>query len=154
MKSLFVSFVIVLVASATSFSSGYYWVGGSGNWADYANHWATTSGGTTFQTQAPTQNDHVYFDANSFTAAGQKVTINVNAVCADMNWTGALYSPELIRDATTTRTLSIYGSLSLIAAMNFNFLGTVYFESIASGNTITSAGQSFKRDVYFNNVGG
>ncbi len=154
MKSLFVTFAIVLLASATTFAAGYYWVGGSGNWADYASHWATTSGGATFHTQAPTQNDHVYFDANSFTAAGQKVTINVNAVCADMSWTGALYSPELIRDATTTRTLSIHGSLTLITAMNFNFLGVVYFESIASGKTITSAEQSFKHNVHFNNVGG
>ena len=46
----------------------YYWVGGAGVWSDYANHWATSSGGTTFQTSIPTITDDVIFDSNSFTA--------------------------------------------------------------------------------------
>ncbi len=154
MKKIIFTFIYIMLMSFVSFAADYYWVGGTGNWNDFSSHWATSSGGTTFRTVAPTQNDNVYFDANSFTATGQKVTINVNAVCADMNWTGTLFNPELIRDATTSRTLSIYGSLTLITAMNFNFLGTVYFESAATGKTIKSAGQSFKRDVHFNNVGG
>jgi len=36
-------------------------VGGSGNWSDYSNHWATVSGGGTFQSQVPTSNDNVFF---------------------------------------------------------------------------------------------
>ncbi len=154
MKKLFLIIIVVLLNSAAAFSANYYWVGGSGNWTDFAAHWVTTSGGTTFHAQAPTLSDNVFFDANSFTVAGQIVTINVNAVCADMNWTGVLNNPQLARDGTTSRTLSIHGSLTLTAAMNFNFLGAVYFESISTGAVIKSAGQSFKNDVYFNNVGG
>jgi len=153
MKKIVFCITIALLTCTSSFAADYFWVNGSGNWTDYASHWATSSGGSTFHTQAPTLNDNVYFDANSFTAASQKVTVNTNAVYNDMDWTGALYDPEFARDGTV-RTLSIHGSLILIEDMNFNFLGSVYFESISTGKTITSAGQNFKYHVYFNNVGG
>ncbi len=53
------------------------------NWSDL-NNWATTSGGTTKHSQVPTLAINVYFDANSFGASGQSMTINVsNAVCKD-----------------------------------------------------------------------
>jgi hypothetical protein len=55
-------------------AADYYWVGGSGNWSDLS-HWATTSGGTTRNTQIPTANDRVFFDALSFNGAGQTVTV-------------------------------------------------------------------------------
>ena len=152
MKNLLSIITIVLITNTTLFSADYYWVGNSGNWTDYATHWATTSGGSTYHTQTPTQSDNVYFDANSFTAASQIVTVDANAACADMDWTGSLNDPEF--GGSTAHTLSIHGSITLIEDMNFNFLGTVYFESISTGETITSAGQTFKRHVYFNNVGG
>ena len=44
----------------------YYWVGDGGKWSDFENHWATTSGGSTFHVTAPTQYDNVFFDENSF----------------------------------------------------------------------------------------
>lgn len=49
----------------------YYWVGGSGAWEDYENHWATSSGGTIFHTSAPGLYDNVYFDEES--TAGETV---------------------------------------------------------------------------------
>ena len=150
MKKIFIFIAISLLTSTSSFAADYYWVGGTGNWTDYATNWATTSGGSTFHIQIPTQSDNVFFDANSFTASSEIVTVNVNAVCANMDWTGALYDPEFY--GSTSFTLSIHGSLTLIEDMNFNFLGTVYFESLLTGKTITSAGQSFKQNVYFNNV--
>ena len=152
MKKLLPSLFFVFLMCVSTFADDYYWVGGSGNWTDYATHWATTSGGSTFHTQAPASSDNVYFDANSFTAASQVVTVDANAICADMDWTGALNDPEFY--GTTSRILTIHGSITLIENMNFNFLGSVYFESISSGETITSAGQSFKHNVYFNNIGG
>ncbi|MBE0636935.1 MAG: hypothetical protein IH598_00270, partial [Bacteroidales bacterium] len=152
MKKLIFTLALALITSATIFAADYYWVGGTGNWNDFAAHWATTSGGATFHTQAPTELDHVYFDANSFTASGQIVTINVDAYCADMVWTGALNNPELA--GATTRKLYIYGSLTFINAMNFSYLGEVYFQSLNTGRTLTSAGQSFKRHVYFQGLGG
>jgi len=132
MKKILFTIAIALITCASSFAADYYWVNGTGNWNDYASHWATTSGGGTYHTQAPTSDDNVYFDGSSFTAASQKVTVDVDAVCRDMDWTGALHDPEFARDAST-RTLSIHGSLTLIEDMNFNFLGSVYFESISTG---------------------
>ncbi len=41
-------------------ASNYYWVGGIGNWSDYGNHWATSSGGLIFHTSIPTANDDVF----------------------------------------------------------------------------------------------
>lgn len=50
-----------------------YWVGGSGLWTDTA-HWALTSGGTGGNA-APTINDDVYIDENSFSTAGQIIKV-------------------------------------------------------------------------------
>jgi hypothetical protein len=70
-----------------------YWVGGSGDWND-GSHWSATSGGTGGTACVPSVYDNVYFDANSFTAAGQTVTVsNGNAYCHNINWTGALNNP-------------------------------------------------------------
>ena len=74
----------------------FYWVNGSGNWSDYANHWASTSGGSDFMVRAPSAIDNAFFDANSFTADGQTVNIdNDEITCADMSWTGAIHNPTL-----------------------------------------------------------
>lgn len=50
-----------------------YWVGGSGLWTDTA-HWALTSGGAGGNA-APTINDDVYIDENSFSTAGQIIKV-------------------------------------------------------------------------------
>ena len=152
MKKLFISLVIMLLAGVNIMAADRYWVGGAGNWND-ASKWSSASGGPG-GAGVPTADDNVFFDASSFTADSRTVTINTNAVCADMSWVGAQHTPILQRDGTTTRTLSIYGSLTLIEQMDFNFLGVVYFESAFVGKTITSAGQSFKNHVYFQGEGG
>jgi len=54
----------------------FYWVGGTGDWSDAENHWATSSGGSTFFNYSPGPLDDVYFDENSFDAADQVVTID------------------------------------------------------------------------------
>jgi hypothetical protein len=56
----------------------YYWVGGTGTWSDYSNHWATSSGGSVFHTQMPGAADDVVFDANSFGQAGDTVYLDVS----------------------------------------------------------------------------
>ncbi|MEK7224816.1 MAG: hypothetical protein AAB221_03945, partial [Bacteroidota bacterium] len=67
--SAFALFLFLIPA----FSADYYWVGNSGNWSDFAAHWATASGGGTFHTAPPTSADSVFFDANSFSLALQAV---------------------------------------------------------------------------------
>jgi hypothetical protein len=98
---------------------GYYWVGGSGNWSD-PNHWATSSGGSNKQLTPPTIVDHVFFDANSFTAAGQTVTLDIDGVCADMDWLASLFNPTFAGPAAN---LEIYGDLTLSPNMNITWTG-------------------------------
>ncbi|GEM_PF-1393607 len=95
----------------TSISSqDYYWVGGTGNWSDFANHWATTSGGTTFHTGEPGVLDNVYLDANSFSSATDELTIDyasisMNTLDLSAMDVGAIISGDVI--------LNVYGSLNI-----------------------------------------
>ena len=135
---------LLSIGSAGS-AADYYWVGGTGNWSDIANHWATSSGGSSFHGQVPGSDDDVFFDANSFTAPGQVVTIDQTIVFFhDMDWTGAAFLPKLSAPSISLE-LNIFGSLTLIPAMNFNTNGSWVFASNLPGNTITSAGQIFQK---------
>ncbi len=98
----------------------YYWVGDSGNWSDYANHWATRSGGSVFYNQTPLATDHVVFDANSFTTSGQTVTLDVVGKCYNMTWLSVLFNPNL---AGSAQNLEIHGDLFLSPSMNQNWTG-------------------------------
>ena len=55
-----------------------YWIGGTGNWSDPA-HWSTSDGGSG-NVCAPTPNDNVFFTSNSFSAANQEITLNVDNI--------------------------------------------------------------------------
>ncbi|TAL67032.1 MAG: hypothetical protein EPN82_15785 [Bacteroidetes bacterium] len=148
-KNIFI-FILIIFGFTESFSTDYFWVGGSGNWSEIS-HWAIASGSTTTHLVVPTQDDNVYFDANSFSQNGSIVKINSSAVCKSMNWTGATNNPTLAGDFNNLR---IYGSLTLINAMYLTFAGQIYFESINNGNTIRSAGKQLKYNVTFNGTGG
>ena len=116
-----------------------YWVQGSGNWSDNANHWSATSGGSPGASK-PTSADNVYFDANSFSSAAQTVVINESAYCADMDWTGAGYSPSL--DGAFDKFLTIYGSLTYISEMSVPYSGIIIFSANVAGKTIRTNGLS------------
>ena len=132
-------FALLFVMSSVNLKAAdYFWVGGSGNWSDYAGHWSTTSGGTIFHTTIPTINDDVYFDANSFATTGQIVTLdNTFIYCKNMDWSGVLNSPSI---NGINNTLYLYGSISLIAAMDWN-VQRVDLSSSLSGISIASGGQ-------------
>lgn len=135
-------------------SANYYWVGGTGNWSDYANHWATTSGGNIFQPHVPTSFDNVYFDANSFTANGQIVTADPTiAYCLDMNWTGAINNP-VFQATNSNIQLKIYGSLTLDPSVNFSFSGALLFTSFNPGKTIQTFSKVLQCHIEFNGAGG
>ncbi|HKR05486.1 MAG TPA: hypothetical protein VJY62_12700, partial [Bacteroidia bacterium] len=149
LKFLFLQFLLfgALFIDKTH-ASDYYWVGGTGNWSDYANHWATTSGGLIFHIQIPGLSDNVYFDANSFTTTGQTVTTDTTFFYInDMDWTGAQFSPHFIAG-----NINIYGSLTLINNM-FISSTILRFLSASAGNTITSAGNSLNY-IYLDGAGG
>jgi gliding motility-associated-like protein len=141
--------IIFIFFSLSSRSADYYWVGGSGNWSDIS-HWVTTSGGTVNHIVIPTAFDNVFFDANSFTGPGQVVFVNItNAVCRNLNWSGALYNPAFLGN----NSLRIYGSFRIIKQMNFA-VGPLYFESTVTGQTIITENQIIGTSIHFNGIGG
>jgi gliding motility-associated-like protein len=128
-----------------------YWVGGSGYWDDPA-HWSLSSGGLG-GTCVPTPLDNVFFDAFSFNAINQTVTLNgYNSYCNNIDWSGALHNPKL--KGLFPNSLNVYGSLKFIAAMNNAFSGYIYFKAQSPGKTITSGGLSYKNNVIFKGESG
>jgi hypothetical protein len=118
--------------------AGYYWVGGSGNWSD-VNHWATASGGSNKQLVPPKQVDNVFFDANSFTAAGQTVTLDTIGECANMNWLSSLFNPTF---AGSANNLNIYGSLTLSPNMTISGTGDWVLKGTTDIETIDLKGKT------------
>lgn len=133
-------------------AADYYWVGGTGDWSDIS-HWATTSGGSTFHNQAPTSNDNVFFDNKSFTGNGEVVTINTDIIfCRNMDWTGATGGPAIT--GLAKRTLNIYGSITLIDNMTFDFAGSIRMLALDPGHTIQAPGQVLGNSLTFEGNGG
>ncbi|MCB9235898.1 MAG: T9SS type A sorting domain-containing protein [Bacteroidia bacterium] len=114
-------FLLLAGIGLRSVAANYFWVGGSGNWSDFANHWATSTGGGIFYSSVPGSNDNVFFDGNSFSGTGQAVTADVDTYCKDMDWTGATFHPTLKPDlATPNVKMHFFGSITLIADMFLN----------------------------------
>ncbi|MBJ6144510.1 T9SS type A sorting domain-containing protein [Hymenobacter sp. BT559] len=122
-----------LAAGPAAHAADYYWVGGNGQWDDLT-HWATTSGGSRTHTQVPQSTDDVHFDAHSFTASNQTVSIGATVTCHDMDWTGAVYTPAGGAAVTGMRllgngTVEVNGDLRLATGLgrqdaNFRLLAT------------------------------
>jgi hypothetical protein len=133
--------------------SDLYWVGGAGSWHD-ASHWATSSGGGAGVGCIPSLATNVHFDANSFSASGQVVTLDgPNAFCRDLDWTGA-NAPSFGTSATDLgqKQLGIGGSLTLTAGLNLSLKADLVFYGHEAGSptaTVASAGRSLAGNVYF-----
>lgn len=98
------------------------------------NSWSASSGGAC-GASVTTSADNAYFDANSFTAVSQVVTVNANMSCLDFIWTGASNNPTLAGSSQIT----VFGSATFIAAMTHTHLGAIVF--VGSGtHTITFGG--------------
>ena len=112
-------------------STDLYWFGGTGNWSDSA-HWGTATNGSGAPHSAPTSTNNVFFDSNSFTAGSQIVTLDFNAVCANITWSSVTNTPTF---TGVGKTLTIYGS-----AINFSATmlvsGTITF-ILTGSNTAT-----------------
>jgi len=129
---------------AYEYSPVFYWVGGTGNWSDYSNHWSTSSGTAADQGNAPTSSDNVVFDANSTGT----VTIDATANCANFIATGS--------DVTVAGSsdMSIYGHLKLDADNTWSNTGTITFASTATGKEIQTNGVTLTSNLDFNGSGG
>ncbi|WP_420582374.1 T9SS type A sorting domain-containing protein [Reichenbachiella sp.] len=124
--------ILNLIYTSFSYALDFYWVGDAGNWSEFATHWATTSGGTTFHTNSPTISDNVYFDANSFTTGSQTVTIDEAAFAANIDFTGVTNNPTLGEDAA--HTVTIAGDLTLTSNVAISLTGLWDFTSAADVN--------------------
>jgi|GEM_PF-1261180 len=122
-----------------------YWVGGSGNWSDDDNHWATSSGGSPGDGNIPTASDNAIFDANS-NATAYTVTINSTAVCLDLNFSAAPSVSGTITWAGTSQ-VTVSGNLIMLAGMTVSSQGSVAFNASSGTKTITSNGATLNRNV-------
>lgn len=142
-----------------------YWVGGSGNWSDAANHWAAASNGAPGAGNLPTASDDVVFDAASNVGTGS-FTVTVDGTSASPSLcnsfstggAGGALDGAMTLSMGATAQLDCYGSLTL-PATNFTWSGTsgalLQFVSTSVGNTITTNGVSLTNmGITFNGVGG
>lgn len=112
-------------------AANYFWVNGSGQWTDYANHWATTSGGTNMHSQPPGPLDQVFFDTLSFASPGDTVLIDTShAVCRNMDWLTAQFTPTFVSQPGDT--LEIRGSCWLSPNMQWRIQGLLRFTQVAN----------------------
>ncbi len=124
----------------------FYWYGNGGNWSDFANHWSDNSGNVPAapKANAPTSADNVHFDALSFTILLAIVTVDADANCANMDWTGALNTPIF---AGSSR-VSCYGNLTFIADMSQTYLGEITLRG--NGAQTFTAGVTLACSLSFN----
>ncbi len=130
--------------TSTGTGRDLYWVGGTGNWSDPAR-WSLATDGTGGGECIPTITDNVFFNANSFTALGQIVTLDQDGLCEDMTWTGVTNTPTF----AGTFQLTVAGSMTLSANMNQTglaptYTGLVSFSS-AAAPTIRMNGKGLNR---------
>jgi hypothetical protein len=128
-----------------------YWVGHTGIWFNTSN-WSYISGGGA-GASIPCADDSVYFDANSFSAEDQIMTLDAaTAACKDMDWTGATNTPSYTSNGFS---LDVYGSITLIPDMTIDGTtpGVFVMKSTSTGKTITTAGKSIDT-LTINGVGG
>jgi len=121
-------------------TTSYFWVGGTGNWSD-PTHWALATGGAA-DACIPGPNDNVFFDLNS--GSGFTTTVDNNAYCGSMTWSGVLGNPFLAGN----NSLNMKGSMILDANMTAPFTGDYNFLSSAV-ETITTNNVTVKGDIYF-----
>ncbi|MFK7969585.1 MAG: choice-of-anchor D domain-containing protein [Bacteroidia bacterium] len=127
---------LISAFTSTAFAGDYFWVGGSGMWSDHNNHWATTSGGSVFHNQVPSQLDNIYFDEHSFTAANQVITMDVLGTCKDMIWEGISHNPTFTANLLG---LEVHGKFEAHQDMTLNLLGSGTFLEISGDVLIDSA---------------
>jgi gliding motility-associated-like protein len=133
-------------------ADNYYWISGSGNWSDI-NHWATSSGGSILHNTPPSADDDVFFDSNSFILTDQIVSVNTeNAVCQNLDWSAVTNNPIFIN--TTSVNIRIFGSLILSSNMQYEYGGTLTFESTITGNIIKTEGHTILNNIIFGGING
>ena len=137
-----------------------YWVGGSGDWSDATNHWATTSGGSPNSANLPASTTNVHFDGNS----GSSITVNGagEIYCNNMDWTGSVGIPTLNLSSYRSGDLYISGNAVFAPSMEIPISSyltdeTLHFNT-STTQTITTNGAIFAYggtagQMYFDGTG-
>ncbi len=140
---------------ATPTTNNRYWVGGTGNWSDDDNHWATSSGGTPADGNIPSSTNNCIFDSSSSTTnAAYTVTVNNNFNCRNFTMDGPGGGNKVTWAGSST--LDIAGSFNLVggtAGITRNFTGPINFTATSGTNTITTNGVSLDK-INLNGAGG
>jgi alpha-tubulin suppressor-like RCC1 family protein len=123
----------------------HYWVGGTGNWSDAANHWASTSGGAPGSAGVPGATDNAIFDANSGLTLASIVTIDQIVEIDTLDFSGVLnqYTYD-----NTLFDVTLHGSLfgNPSGVLTTGTWGEIIFDAAASGEDITSGGTIWAQD--------
>lgn len=125
-----------------------YFVYTNGLWSLTAN-WSASSGGAT-GASVPLCHDTVLIDANSFTAGGLSMTMDIPRLAASVDFTGTANTPTI--QFTSLRTV-IYGSLTLVAGLSYS--GTQVTDFYGRGShTLTTGGLTITNQWNFEAFGG
>lgn len=124
----------------------HYWVGGTGNWSDAANHWAKTSGGVPGSAGVPGATDNAIFDANSGLIAASVVTIDQLVEIDTLDFSGV--PNQFTYNNGGTFDVTIHGSLSgnPSGALTSGTWGEIIFDAATAGEDITSGGTIWAQD--------
>jgi hypothetical protein len=120
-----------------------FWVGGTGNWNDAANHWASTSGGAVGTGRIPLPQDTARLDANSGSGTA---TVNMPRFCKDLDCTG--YTGTFTR--TGSFSVWSFGSLTLGSGMTLTQSGIAWLLMGRSSHAITTNGKAIPLSQNFN----
>jgi hypothetical protein len=123
----------------------YYWVGGAGNWSDYSNHWAYSSGGSPVATAAPTSSIDVVFDFNSGSG-----TVNLNATADCKKLTCSAYTGSIGGSST----LNVNDNFTVVSGMSWTHSGTLNLLATSTGKTFATGGVALTSNVVLNGSGG
>ena len=129
-----------------------HWVGGTGLWSDAAGAlWSDSDGGAGGQSM-PICHDTVIFDAGSFSADGQTVTIDQYYPCTDISFADVDQAINInfnSQDKNFLGDFVLKGTETVATpAVNIIFLGR------ATDCVIDTKGVSFTQQIYFNGYGG
>lgn len=123
-----------------------YWVGGTGTWdTTSTTNWSATSGGSS-GASVPTAADNVIFDS----ATTYTVSLSGALTCLDITVSAGTVT---FANGGTSRSLTISGSMTLVAGTLWNTTATLTFNTTGS-KTLTTNGVQISGPVTINASGG
>lgn len=146
MKLRTLGFLIFTIFTFQATAADLFWVNGTGNWSDAANHWSATSGGAPGATM-PNAGDNVIFDDNSgLTSAATIVYVDTTIIADNIDFSGItnVFTMEAVVGYNHTIHASITGN-------NFGITfsgvwGEIQMDAIAINESILSGAIIWQQD--------